>query len=237
MGGARASAQASQKPAICTPLVGLLEGAERGAKERERGANATHGGDVEVERRVLLGGHALVRVPDALGEDGGTRVGEDLLLRRALGQEVAVAQVVDLDVLDEAAGFREWADQCGFSSAQKETRGTNPACEICAALRPPVPERTRMSNDSQAHLAVAVTLALVTCTHGARGTRACTAGRGRRGRMAGGSGAAVLRRETRGDGGCFGGRVEQSVQYCLRLGCVLGARRGRRGERGDVRRA
>lgn len=60
-----------------------------------------HAGDVEVEGRVLLRRHGLVGVPDSSREDVGARVGKDLLLRRALGEEVPVPEVVDLDVLDE----------------------------------------------------------------------------------------------------------------------------------------
>lgn len=71
---------------------------------REDAGPATHGRNVQVQRRVLLGRHALVGVPHALGQDGAARVGEELLLRRALGEEVTVAEVVDLDVFDKAAG-------------------------------------------------------------------------------------------------------------------------------------
>lgn len=68
---------------------------------------------MQKQRRVLLRRHTLVGVPHALCEYRATGVGEELLLRRAFGEEVAVAQVVDFDVFDEAA----W--RCGASVARR----------------------------------------------------------------------------------------------------------------------
>lgn len=68
-------------------------------------ALATHAGDVQVQRRVLFGRHRLVRVPHPPRQDVGARISQDLLLRRPFREEVPVPQVVDLDVLDEQAGF------------------------------------------------------------------------------------------------------------------------------------
>lgn len=59
--------------------------------------------DMEIQGRVRRSGHAFVWVIAATGRNVGTGFISNHFLGRALGQQVAIAQVVDFDVLDEVA--------------------------------------------------------------------------------------------------------------------------------------